>query len=344
MVTWVSSSYPSDKLPAMEYRRLMTLAWGAVVVLLVIDLVWFPFARLTFAAGNFPYLLWSALALVGLYAVLGIVSYRLRRLQANRFVLGRWMARIADGARLFILASFFGLILAIGLVTFSYLTASLGLPLRDAELDAIDRAMGFDWLAFLALANASPAIAAILRMAYYSAGAQLLALYLFLSFARRRERLAEFLAVLAISSLLTGLVVTFVPADDGYGVYAPTPEMFGSFGGTAGMRRHEILMSLRGPAPVLEFGQTQGIVVFPSFHTTLAIITTYAVRGLRYVFVPVCILNAVVIVATLPEGGHHLVDLIGGALVAALTIAVVRRVARGDVKRAPTAFGDQQIS
>jgi membrane-associated phospholipid phosphatase len=68
------------------------------------------------------------------------------------------------------------------------------------------------------------------------------------------------------------------------------------------------------------------------------------VRGLRYVFVPVCILNAVVIVATLPEGGHHLVDLIGGALVAALTIAVVRRVARGDVKRAPTAFGDQQIS
>jgi hypothetical protein len=328
----------------MEYRRLMALAWGVVVIVLVIDLAWLPFARLMFAAGDFLHLLWSALALIGLYAVLGIVSYRLRRRQADRFVLGRWMARIADGGRLFLLASFFGVILAVGLVIFSYLTATLGLPLRDAELDAIDKAMGFDWLAFLALANASPAIAAILRTAYYSDGVQIFALYLFLCFARRRERLAEFLAVLAMSSLLTGLVVTFVPADDGYGVYAPTPEMFGSFGGTAGMRRHEILMSLRGPTPVLEFGKTEGIVVFPSFHTTLAIITTYAVRGVRYVFVPVCILNAVVIVATLPEGGHHLVDLIAGAMVAALAIAVVRRVARGDVKRAPAVFRDQQIS
>jgi hypothetical protein len=83
-------------------------------------------------------------------------------------------------------------------------------------------------------------------------------------FALRREFLSD--PDTYWPSLLTGLVVTFVPADDGYGVYAPTPEMFGSFGGTAGMRRHEILTSLRGPAPVLEFGQTQGIVVFPSFH------------------------------------------------------------------------------
>ena len=45
------------------------------------------------------------------------------------------------------------------------------------------------------------------------------------------------------------------------------------------MRRHEILMSLRGAAPVLEFGKEEGIVVFRSFHTTLAIITTYAARG-----------------------------------------------------------------
>ena len=106
------------------------------------------------------------------------------------------MARIADGARLFILVSFFGYILAMGLVTFSYLTVSLGLPLWDAEFDAIDRAMGFDWLAFLTLANTSLAIAAILRTAYYSVAPQLFALYFFLSFARREERLAELRAEL----------------------------------------------------------------------------------------------------------------------------------------------------
>jgi len=87
--------------------------------------------------------------------------------------------------------------------------------------------MGFDWLAFLTLANTSLAIAAILRTAYYSVAPQLFALYFFLSFARREERLAELLAVLALSSLLTGLVVTFVPADDGYGVSRRRPKCSG---------------------------------------------------------------------------------------------------------------------
>jgi len=45
-------------------------------------------------------------------------------------------------------------------------------------------------------------------------------------------------------------------------------------------------MSLRGAAPVLEFGKEEGIVVFRSFHTTLAIITTYAARGLRICLCP----------------------------------------------------------
>jgi membrane-associated phospholipid phosphatase len=179
-------------------------------------------------------------------------------------------------------------------------------------------------------------IAAILRTAYHSAGPQLLALYLFLSFACWWERFAEFLAVLAISSLLTGLGVTFVPAEGAYAFYAPPPEIFASFSPKAGMWHHDVLMSLRtSPAPVLEFAKAEGLVTFPSFHTTLAIITTYAVRGVRYVFIPVCVLNAIVIVATLPEGGHHLIDLFAGALIAVVAIAVARRVSRGDITPVP---------
>ena len=268
MATWVSSSSLSDKLPATAYRRLMTLACGTLALILVIDVVWFPFARLTFAAANVPHLLWPALALVALYALFSIISYRFRRLQANRFAGGRWMARIADGAGLFILASSFGFILAFGLVTFSYLSAGLGLPLRDAELAGIDTAMGFNWLAFLAFTNDHPWIAAILRTAYHSAGPQLLVLYLFLCFAGWRERLAEFLAVLAVSSLLTALVVTIVPAEGAYALYAPPPEMFASFSPKAGMWHHDVLVSLRkSTAPVLEFADARGLVTFPSFHT-----------------------------------------------------------------------------
>jgi hypothetical protein len=213
MLGRASSLDGSPALPSIRARRLMALGWGVVVVFFAVDLIWFPFARLTFAADNFLRLLWTALAVVGIYAIAGIISHRLRRRRAEQSVVGRWAMHVVQGLGYLIRAGTFSIALAIVGVTFSYLTASLGLPLRDAELAAIDKAVGFNWPAFLAFANDTPLIAAILRTAYHSAGPQLLALYLFLSFAYWWERFAEFLAVLAISSLLTGLGVTFVPAE-----------------------------------------------------------------------------------------------------------------------------------
>lgn len=331
MLGWASPLDGSPALPSTRAHRLMTLAWGVVVVFFAVDLVWFPFARLTFAAANFLRLLWTALAVVGVYAVAGIISYRLRRRRAERSVVGRRLIRVAQGLGCLIRAGTFSIALGMVGVTFSYLTASLGLPLRDAELAAIDKAMGFDWPAFLAFTNDTAPIGFILRTAYHSAGPQLLGLYLFLSFACWWERLAEFLAVLAVSSLLTAIGVTLVPAEGAYAFYLPPPEMFTSFSPKAGMWHHDMLMSLRtSQAPVLEFAKAEGLVTFPSFHTTLAIITTYALRGVRYLFAPVCALNAIVIVATLPEGGHHLIDLFAGALIAAIAIAAARLVGRED--------------
>jgi membrane-associated phospholipid phosphatase len=341
MLGWARSLDGSPALPSTRAHRLMALGWGVVVVFFAVDLIWFPFARLTFAADNFLRLLWTALAVVGIYAVAEIISYRLRRRRAEQSVVGRWAMHVAQGLGYLIRAGIFSIALAIVGVTFSYLTASLGLPLRDAELAAIDKAMGFDWPALLAFTNDTPLIAFILRTAYHSAGPQLLALYLFLSFACWWERLAEFLAVLAVSSLLTAVGVTFVPAEGAYAFYLPPPEMFASFSPKAGMWHHEVFMSLRtSPTPVLEFAKAEGLVTFPSFHTTLAIITTYAVRGVRYVFAPVCALNAIVIVATLPEGGHHLIDLFAGALIAVVAIVVARAVSHHQVASAVAASGN----
>jgi len=209
---------------AKERRRLMTLAWAVVAVFFVIDLIWFPFSRLTFEPGNLLGLLWSALVLLAVYAIARFISRRVKEAPSR---MGRFVAQVADGVRLWISALACTIALVVVGAIFSYLTASLGLELRDTELDTIDRALGFDWLSFLAFTSASPAVATVLRVAYYSAAPQLMGVLLFLSFARRPERLAEFLAIVAVATLLTAVLVTLVPADDGYGVYAPTPEMYG---------------------------------------------------------------------------------------------------------------------
>jgi membrane-associated phospholipid phosphatase len=151
-------------------------------------------------------------------------------------------------------------------------------------------------------------------------------LFLILSFARCELRLHEFLANLAVASLLTAVGMTLIPAEGAYAFYRPAASAFSGYSVDAGMWHHAVLTELRtGAAPVLDFAGAQGLVTFPSFHTALAIITWYAVRDWRFLsplFATLCIL---VIIATLPEGGHHFVDLVAGGAIAGLAILLVDR-------------------
>jgi membrane-associated phospholipid phosphatase len=292
-----------------------------IFVFLVIDLFWLPLSRLTFAPSNTLRLEWNALAV----AVLACVPVGIRCwLRADSSPAGRFTAAAAEGMSLLVYGAAFVIAMGILGMTFSYLSVSLALPLRDAE--AIDHALGFDWPEFLAVTNAHPIIAQMLRAAYRTSGPQLVLLLIFLSLTRRRNRLAEFLAIFAMSLVVTMMGMTLVPAEGAYAFFAPMPAQFSNFGPDSGMWHHATFIALRTQAaPVLDFADAQGLVTFPSFHTILAIITSYAVRDVRYLAVPTAALNLVVIVSTLPEGGHYLIDLIAGGLIAVFAIFVARR-------------------
>lgn len=114
-----------------------------------------------------------------------------------------------------------------------------------------------------------------------------------------------------------------VPAERAYPHYQPQPELFDNLSANAGVWHYKIFLMLRTEGePLLDFSKMTGLIIFPSFHTVLAILTVYAVK-IRPVFLPVAILNAVVIVSTLPEGGHYLVDLLMGGAVSALGIMII---------------------
>jgi membrane-associated phospholipid phosphatase len=198
-------------------------------------------------------------------------------------------------------------------------------PLRDAQLAAIDRMLGFDWKYFLALTNSIPLLSAVLVWAYKSGGSQLLLLCLFLGATGRQNRLAETFALIAVTVVLTGIFNLVVPAAGAYALYAPPKEMFSHFSSDAGMWHFNLFLALRHQAvSTLDFANAEGLVTFPSFHTILAIVTAYAVRDVPYLRFPVAALSAVVIVATLPEGGHYLIDVIAGAGIAIAAIIMLR--------------------
>jgi membrane-associated phospholipid phosphatase len=312
-----------DAIAFSERRRLITpLSWWSLGVFVIVDLIWLFVSPLTFAESNLWTIGQTALGIACAFCVLPLA---LHRLGGDPSKIASAIRTAACGVDVLARVGAFTVCSGIAAGTYMYLATSAGLPLQDARLASLDHTLGFDWPGFLTLANASPAISWVLVTAYHSALPQMLLLYLLLCFSGRERRLAEFLALISVTSLAVGALMLLVPAAGAYAHFRPPRELFDGFSANAGMWHYETLMMLRTQAaPLLDFGRMEGLVTFPSFHTVLAIITAYAFRGIRFLALPAVILNGIVVVSTLPEGGHFLVDVIAGAIIAVAGIALVR--------------------
>jgi hypothetical protein len=204
------------------------------------------------------------------------------------------------------------------LLPLSYLAATAGFPLLDDKLAHLDAMLGFDWDGAARWVGERPVVDWVLQRAYASIPYQAAAVLLIGSF--RLDRNSEILWIFLVSCLMTFAIFAFTPAAGKVG--------------QLGTGYLDLLMEIRrGDWSTVSYNQAEGIVTFPSFHTTLAIVLTYAVRHYRWalaVFVP---LNCLMILAIPTVGGHYLVDLFGGAVVAGLAmllVSLIRRPRRGE--------------
>ncbi len=99
-----------------------------------------------------------------------------------------------------------------------------------------------------------------------------------------------------------------------------------------------------GSARTLDFDQLLGLVSFPSFHAGSALLLAMATRNLRWLWAPFLVFNLAIIVGTISEGGHNLMDVLGGCAFAIGGLyaagALSRRVRRVDAgARASAAAG-----
>jgi len=193
----------------------------------------------------------------------------------------------------------------------SYLVTATNAPLADSALAAADRSIGFEWHSWAAWVQAHRLIHVAFFLAYGSLLYQLVACVLFLAL---RKSADEFLWILIVSGLLTIAISGFVPA---IGNLADAPHI-PHFNALRAGTLHTIPIG-RG---------SQGLIAFPSFHTTLAIMVAYAVREVRWLFVAASVLNLLVILSVPTEGGHYLVDVLAGAAVTAMAIWAVRALRR----------------
>lgn len=311
--------------------RLLAVAFGALAILVVVDLALLAGTRMTFAPSSLRFVslgvTWIAFLVIG-----PLIVQRRLRYKASRFA--RTIVPIADGTALLTRYAVLLTVLGVPTVMCTYLTAALALPLWDADLAAIDRAMGFGWPQFVAWTNQYPSLVFVLRLAYHSTSAQIAILFLILAYTGREERLAEFVAIFGVTSILTNLDAALVPAEGAYAYFKPGSDIAGNYTALSGMWHHETLTALRTQAvPVFDFYNVEGLVTFPSFHTVLAIMIAYGFRDYKPLFVLAVIANALVIVGAISEGGHHLIDIFAGAAIATFGITLVTRASCAPIYR-----------
>lgn len=203
----------------------------------------------------------------------------------------------------------------------TYATASLSGPSQDAALAQIDTALGFSWIGWHRFVCAHPVLRLALEIIYVTLMPQIIFTIFYCALTRQNRRNVEFF-FLATGSLLASILVSWeVPALGASPFHGFPEEMRPLYlDELLRLRAHELHR--------VAFSGLKGLIVFPSFHTVLAILFPYVLRGNRRVSRCVLGLNLVLLVSIPVAGGHYLADMLGGAAVAAVAIVIARAAER----------------
>jgi membrane-associated phospholipid phosphatase len=235
----------------------------------------------------------------------------------------RNVARLSDLAYyplLLLLSGVSGMVL-------SYLAVDPALPVYDDALVRIDAMLFFHWPDWLAFYRSHPLYLRVLQFAYDSWGVQLYGSAIFFALSGKRSRNRELLRIAIVSSVITVAIFHSFPALGPFFYFKVGPAL-------------ESLLHmpfLRGGRPLtLAPLDLQGLISFPSFHTVMALAFIYVHRGQGALTLIVTALNVAMLLATIVCGAHYLIDLLGGAMVTSLSIALVRRTVGAQPERQAT--------
>ena len=159
------------------------------------------------------------------------------------------------------------------------LTGILPLPRWDEALATADHALGLNWLDMYQWLTRHPAIEASAHAVYMSLGPEMLILLFALELLGHHNQARAFLLWFMVSTIATIGIGILIPAAGAFVYYhlpvAPTTVYVSQM---ADLRN--------GTLRTINPFDSQGLVVFPSFHAALAVLCTFAAWPLRILKIP----------------------------------------------------------
>lgn len=202
----------------------------------------------------------------------------------------------------------------------TYPLAALSVGWVDKQLLAADALIGLNWLTYWNFVQTHPMIDDVLRYAYRSFMWSPMLLVICLGASGKRVELYRFLAAFIVGLAITDISFVFLPGKSAAEHFLPIGVPNAPI---AGLLHIPIIDCLRnGSCPTIDVARMGGLVAFPSFHATAALLFAWTGWRIRWVRYPALILNVLMLVSAPIQGGHYFSDIVGGIVVGVVAIGV----------------------
>lgn len=197
-----------------------------------------------------------------------------------------------------------------------YAAARLGMPLQDALLVRADRLLGIDGAAIVQWIHQHPAYEQFSMLSYSLMPWLVFAAVLITPLAGQVKRAKQFLLAVILSALIGACISALLPAIGPWAGYHFQP-----YANQAWETRE--IASLRSAGIfTANPDYTCGLITFPSFHVTLATLSVFALWPFRWLRFPALLAAVLIAAATVATGWHYASDVIAGAALALVAIAI----------------------
>ena len=207
------------------------------------------------------------------------------------------------------------------------LLASAAMPLVDSQLLAADRLIGFDWRATFFALHRNDTLLIALSVAYSTLAWQPVVLIGVLAIGPHHRIVRTFVLAWGLALAVTLAISPFTPALGNFLYHGLAQADYPAIRVTAAWTFAENFAAMRsGSAQLITRDSLDGLVTFPSFHTSGAVLLAMGWSAIRRASVPFCLLNAAMIVSAIVIGGHYLVDVLAGIVIAVAAWAAAARL------------------
>jgi hypothetical protein len=204
-------------------------------------------------------------------------------------------------------------LVACGILTMTILPFANPMVVR--ELLLADAAIGFSWVDSVNYLAGFPRFGIALHFVYLSILPQVAFVIVLLAFLRRDLQLHRFLTVFFLSMTATSAVWWLFPSvgPAAYGMVTEAVQqkilLVANAEYGAKMWRYATQGNL-----IISKSEMAGVIAFPSMHIVMTCMAVWF-SWRTWAFVPLLGLNLAMPVATVLQGGHHVMDIFGGILV-----------------------------